>query len=277
MRELRPAIVKLFAQGKKKSEISELLNVPETTVRRAIKRHQDTGSNEDRLRSGRPNTSNTAVNRRKINRRITRNPSWSTRKLANTVGISLRSVQRILNNNLQLKSYKLHEAQLLTDSMKATRLERCKSLKRRFASNRHRSILFSDEKLFTIEQAHNHQNDRIWSQQSPCKKQKVVSRSQKPKSVMVWSGITHVGKTPLVFIDEGVKINQDIYQTMLENELLPWTQNHFSNAWTFQQDSAPAHKSHLTQEWIRVNFPDFISWKEWPPYSPDLNPMDYSI
>ncbi|WKX93102.1 hypothetical protein Q1695_010826 [Nippostrongylus brasiliensis] len=32
-----------------------------------------------------------------------------------------------------------------------------------------------------------------------------------------------------------------------------------------------------TQKWLADNFPDFISAKEWPPNSPDLNPMDYSI
>ena len=33
----------------------------------------------------------------------------------------------------------------------------------------------------------------------------------------------------------------------------------------------------MTQDWIKDNFPNFISSQEWPPYSPDLNPMDYSI
>ena len=26
-----------------------------------------------------------------------------------------------------------------------------------------------------------------------------------------------------------------------------------------------------------MNFPDFIAWTDWPPYSPDLNPMDYFV
>ncbi|XP_054718970.1 vacuolar protein sorting-associated protein 53 homolog [Uloborus diversus] len=33
----------------------------------------------------------------------------------------------------------------------------------------------------------------------------------------------------------------------------------------------------MTQDWCRTHFPDFISSAEWPPYSPDLNPMDYSV
>jgi len=32
-----------------------------------------------------------------------------------------------------------------------------------------------------------------------------------------------------------------------------------------------------TRSWLRKNVPDFITIKEWPPYSPDLNPLDYAI
>ena len=31
------------------------------------------------------------------------------------------------------------------------------------------------------------------------------------------------------------------------------------------------------QAWCAENLPTFISAQEWPPYSPDLNPMDYSM
>ncbi|VDL81638.1 unnamed protein product [Nippostrongylus brasiliensis] len=47
--------------------------------------------------------------------------------------------------------------------------------------------------------------------------------------------------------------------------------------YVFQQDSAPAHKAKSVQKWCKDNLHDFVSAEEWPPYSPDLNPMDYSI
>lgn len=52
------------------------------------------------------------------------------------------------------------------------------------------------------------------------------------------------------------------------------------------QDGAPSHTSINdnpdrfripTQTWCEENFPDFIRKDEWPPSSPDLNPLDYSI
>src|SRR5258708_7948099 len=88
----------------------------------------------------------------------------------------------------------MHKAQLLTDQMKDTTLEICKALKYRFVANSHRSILLSDEKLFTIEQAYNRQNDRMWSKKAPSAQESVISRSEKPKAVMVWAGICTLEK-----------------------------------------------------------------------------------
>lgn len=45
----------------------------------------------------------------------------------------------------------------------------------------------------------------------------------------------------------------------------------------FQQDGATAHTSNVTQGWLHKNVPQFIEKEQWPPYCPDLNPMDYSI
>jgi len=45
----------------------------------------------------------------------------------------------------------------------------------------------------------------------------------------------------------------------------------------FQQDSAPAHRARETIDLLRRSTPDFIAPDMWPPNSPDLNPVDYSI
>ena len=45
----------------------------------------------------------------------------------------------------------------------------------------------------------------------------------------------------------------------------------------FEEDGAKAHTHASTQEWCRMNFPSFIDKDHWPPNSPDLNPLDYSI
>ncbi|VDP11582.1 unnamed protein product [Heligmosomoides polygyrus] len=63
-----------------------------------------------------------------------------------------------------------------------------------------------DAKLFTVEQAHNRKNDKIWSTEAPSTSA-IVEHRQNPKSAMVWGGII-----PLVFMDEGVKIEKDVHQ-----------------------------------------------------------------
>ncbi|GFT54004.1 DDE_3 domain-containing protein [Trichonephila clavipes] len=92
---------------------------------------------------------------------------------------------------------------------------------------------------------------------------------------MVWGGIYARGKTPLDFVEEGVKINQKVYQRdILEAAVLPFAQRHFKNAnWTLQQNSALAHMAKKTQKFCKTNFPDMISSEELSPYSLDLKPM----
>jgi hypothetical protein len=48
-------------------------------------------------------------------------------------------------------------------------------------------------------------------------------------------------------------------------------------SWTFQQDGATPHRHHLSQRWCAEHMPAFISHNRWPPNSPDLNPLGYSI
>ena len=45
----------------------------------------------------------------------------------------------------------------------------------------------------------------------------------------------------------------------------------------FQQDGAPAHTSRKTQEWLATNLKDFWDKTVWPPSSPDLSPLYYSV
>ena len=49
------------------------------------------------------------------------------------------------------------------------------------------------------------------------------------------------------------------------------------NDFIFQQDGAPSYTSRITQEHLDANTPEFIGKDDWPPQSPDLNPMDYHV
>ena len=100
---------------------------------------------------------------------------------------------------------------------------------------------------------------------------------------MIWASISARGKTPLVFVDQKTKIDRYVYMDLLRENLFPRAEDVFGDEeWTFQQDGAPAHKAIETQDFLRDNVITVDPhWRnptgEWPPNSPDLNPLDYSV
>ena len=96
---------------------------------------------------------------------------------------------------------------------------------------------------------------------------------------MVSAGVSWNGKTKLHFIDtKKVKVNSESYQKLLEKGLLPDCCHLYPDGnFVFQQDGATSHTSRTTQAYLDQSVEEFIKKDEWPPQSPDLNPMDYSI
>ena len=60
------------------------------------------------------------------------------------------------------------------------------------------------------EQCFNHQNNRVWGRNASVEGRR-VSRRQNPTSVMVWAAVTATGRTSLVFVTSGVKLNSQRY------------------------------------------------------------------
>ena len=97
-----------------------------------------------------------------------------------------------------------------------------------------------------------------------------------PEKVMVWLDVCSKNITPLVILDEEAVD----YVRYIENVLLvalKYGKKVFGNDWVFQQDGAKPQQHFLTQQWCRSSFLSFIDKDRWPPKSPALNPLDYSI
>ena len=280
---MNSAIEKLYQDGKTAPEIFKILKgcVSGSGVFKTIKRLKETGSAQPRVRSTPKRPIRTKKLIKKIREKLRRNPARSATKLAREAHVSPSTMRRVLRDDLKVKPFKITKRQLLSDATKKKRLERSKLLLKKILDDTQPTVLCTDEKLFTVQTIHNSQNDRIWTKnkESVPFELRTSFRRQKPASVMVWAGIMSSGlKTPLVFVEDGVKINQHVYLKMLKEKVVPWMNTlALKNNLTLQQDGATAHTAKIVQAWCKENFTAFWSKEMWPPSSPDLNPMDFEI
>lgn len=86
---------------------------------------------------------------------------------------------------------------------------------------------------------------------------------------MVWGAFCQDGLLPIAF--PSTRMDSQEYTELLEENLLPFLQQHHHTNWVFQQDNAPVHTSRATMTWFRENH---IQVMEWPACSPDQNPME---
>lgn len=280
----RKAIARLYLEGKSISEITWLLKslkVPRSTVGWTVKRFKETRDIKNKKRPGQKPTVRTANLIRNTRAKIYRNPHRSISKMAREAQVSRTTMHRIVRDDLKMYPYRFQKRQLLSAGSKEKRLARSKILMAWFKSVTQVSVIYTDEKLFTVQAKLNRQNDRILSRDISQVHigEKSFFQTQKPASVMVWAGVSSCGKkSPLIFIPEGVKVNQHVYLDMLKSQVLPWIEGEvWEGSYCFQQDGASSHTAKLVQEWCKKNFEHFWAKEDWPPSSPDLNVMDFAM
>jgi len=99
------------------------------------------------------------------------------------------------------------------------------------------------------------------------------------RNVMVSVGVSHMGKTNMIFIDLDAKINSSYhFWFVLGMGLLSDIQARcHQHKWAFQQDGAPLHTVRNTTDYLKKEKIDFIEPDMWPTNIPDLNPVDYVV
>jgi AraC-like DNA-binding protein len=259
------------------------------SVSRAINKIDNNSTTERKPGSGRPRSARTQQNIERVSELICSQDNdphshKSPREIQRETGISRSSVQRIVKQDLQLKTYKRMIGQKLNESVKLKRLQRSRQLLERFPNERSvRSIWFTDEKIFTIATPVNSQNDRVYSIET--KKSRIPEsrllreRDHFSRGIMVSVGVSRIGKTSVVFVEPGAKVNSGYYcDHVLRQGLLPVIQaTSGRHNWTLQQDGAPSHTARNTINFLHQENINFIEPDMWPPNSPDLNPVDYAI
>ena len=86
---------------------------------------------------------------------------------------------------------------------------------------------------------------------------------------MVWGMISSVGVVPMVRFHGN--INASIYKELLSLHALPHLRKGTVENPIFMQDNAPCHKTKTVLSFLEE---EGIAVMEWPPQSPDMNPLE---
>ena len=277
----RRVVVELLKQGLSQSAIFKQLQPAGYSlsfVKRAIRRWRTEGTTSDKQKTGRVRSVRTKALIKRIAMRMQRSPLRRSSRMAAQLNVSQATVYRVLTEDLGLRAFRRHKCQLIPARAVLKRLHRCRLLLRRHVTG---PLVFSDEKKWTVQEVHNAQNDRLWArsmEEAVGNDAFVVSRAQAPAHVMVWAAISERGKLALEFLDSERLTGKKYIDKVLKPALIPAAKDQFADeAWCFQQDGAPCHRAQIVQDFLAGNVPDFLDKDEWPPHSPDLNPLDFYL
>jgi hypothetical protein len=70
-------------------------------------------------------------------------------------------MSRLIRDDLHMTAYWQSKGHLLTPALKEIRQTRTERLLQWHTKTGHKNILFTDEKIFTIKEQYNHQNNKI--------------------------------------------------------------------------------------------------------------------
>ena len=95
---------------------------------------------------------------------------------------------------------------------------------------------------------------------------------------MVFAGVSRGGRTPLVVLKSGFRLNQFTYMdkcVSFVQKNLPYNLN--AETAIFYQDKVPCHAADSVQQHLAAIFPSYFPNASMPPNSPDLNVLDYCV
>ena len=134
--------------------------------------------------------------------------------MAYDMNVSDKMMRNTIKTDLKLSSLKMQTCQRLTDLQKEKRLDQAKILLNKLkACTNMDEIIFSDEKLFTVQAICNRQNDRVLAKSfADVPDSRRIFIDQKPLFIMMWAAISKTWKS--LFFLEGA-----------------WCQDHFPRFW----------------------------------------------
>lgn len=274
--EQRSAVIALHQTGMTEREIAKARKISKTAVHNAIHRYYQTGSFQDRPRSGRPKITsetedNFIVTTSKRNRRLTAPEIQATINKTRTKPISLTTVKRRLRKKGLFGRVAVRKP-LLRPQNRKKRLEWALR-HQHWTEEDFKNVLWTDESKFEIFGS----KRRIYVRRNAAEKMLpecvVPTVKHGGGSVMVWGCFSSCGVGDLVRID-GI-MRKEEYKTILENNAVPSGLRLIGPGFVFQQDNDPKHSSKLCRGYLdQMQATSRLVNMEWPPQSPDLNPIE---
>lgn len=254
------------------------------TIRRLANAFLQNGSVIDVKHTGRPRSGRSNENIELVRADVQAEPKTSTRRRAAQLGLSERTLRRILHLDLHMYPYKIQTVFKLRPIDIQRRLQYAQIVTNLVEAepNFWQNLIMSDEANFCLSGRVNKQNDRFWGTENPRFIQENVQFDQK---VVVWCAICSeriIG--PFFFEDargNAVTVNGERYRTMIREFLQPQLEELGVENFWFQQDGATCHTARETVALLRDIFPARLLSKngdiEWPPHSPDLTAPDFFL
>ncbi|UYV61479.1 hypothetical protein LAZ67_1005000 [Cordylochernes scorpioides] len=153
----------------------------------------------------------------------------------------------------------------LTPPNRRQRLEWCRA-RSTWMTEWHR-VVFSDESRFCL--SSDSRRVRVWRRRGErFNPAAIVERpTVRQRGIMVWGAIAYDSRSPLLRI-QGTMTAQRYVNDVLRPVTLPYLQG-VPNA-LYQQDNARPHTARISQQALQD-----VQMLPWPPYSPDLSPIEH--
>ncbi|UYV73743.1 USP2 [Cordylochernes scorpioides] len=178
--------------------------------------------------------------------------------------ISTRTISRRLVAN-RLHSCRPLRRLPLTPPNRRQRFEWCRA-RSTWMTEWHR-VVFSDESRFCL--SSDSRRVRVWRRRGErSNPAAIVERpTVRQRGIMVWGAIAYDSRSPLFRI-QGTMTAQRYVDDVLRPVTLPYLQG-VPNA-LYQQDNARPHTARISQQALQD-----VQMLPWPPYSPDLSPIEH--
>lgn len=229
---------------------------------------------EDEERSGRPSTSKTDENVKRVKAVLDSDRRASVRLIADEVGLPKSDVHRIISEDLHMRKVcaKL-VPKVLTEEQKNLRVTICDDLCDSVESESDLMdfVITGDETwVFQYDPESKRQSSEWHTTESPRPKKARMSKSKiKTMLIVFFSSKEIVHKE---FVPAETTVNAIFYKTVLERlvKRVARARPDIVDRWRLHHDNAPAHTALLMKDFLAKKN---VATLPHPPYSPDLSPL----